>query len=174
MSHRDDRPAVLGIDPGLDGGVALIRPDGSIRLHATPVLHAGAGSRRNYDVAQMVALLSAEPVGLAVIEAVAARPGQGVASMLRFGYGFGLWIGLLGALAIPFERVLSQARKRAILAGTGRDKAAAIAYCARRFPAASLLATPRATRPHDGLADAICLAEWGRRLLAGSVAGLRA
>ena len=55
------------------------------------------------------------------------------------------------------------------LAGTRQDKAAAIAYCARRYPAASLLATPRSRTPHTGLADALCLAEWGRRISAQQV-----
>jgi crossover junction endodeoxyribonuclease RuvC len=89
-------------------------------------------------------------------------------SVFRFGFGAGLWVGILGALGIPFERVPPQAWKKAVLAGTAKDKAAAIAYCSRRFPAASLLATPRSTKPHDGLADALCLAEYGRRLLVGA------
>jgi predicted RNase H-like nuclease (RuvC/YqgF family) len=75
-SRSGDEPwAVVGIDPGLDGGVALIGADGSVLLRTTPVLTAG--SRREYDVAAMAGLLSARPIGLAVIEAAGARPGQG-------------------------------------------------------------------------------------------------
>ena len=33
-----DQPTVLGIDPGLDGGLAVLLPDGSVPLQPTPVL----------------------------------------------------------------------------------------------------------------------------------------
>jgi hypothetical protein len=42
-----DRPTVPGIDPGLDGGLAVPLPDGSVRLQPTPVLPAGAGTKRD-------------------------------------------------------------------------------------------------------------------------------
>lgn len=65
---------VLGIDPGLDGGVAALAPDGTLRLAATPTLAAGAGANRDYDVPRLIAPLAGQPVGLAVIEAVGAHP----------------------------------------------------------------------------------------------------
>ncbi len=73
------------------------------------------------------------------------------------------------ALRIPHLAVTPQAWKKAVLAGTARDKAAAIAFATRRFPGVPLLATPRSRTPHDGVADAVCLAEYARRLVAGAV-----
>jgi hypothetical protein len=37
----------MRIDPGLDGGVAMLLPDGSVRLQPTPVLPVGAGTKQN-------------------------------------------------------------------------------------------------------------------------------
>jgi crossover junction endodeoxyribonuclease RuvC len=160
---------VLGIDVGLDGAVAILGDDESITLHPVPVLRSGT-SRREYDVSGMISLVTAQPIALAVIESVCARPGQGVTSTFRFGFGAGLWMGLLSALGIPFQLVTPQTWKRDILRGTTKDKTAAIQFVQRRFPAASLLPSSRSRTPHDGMAEAACLAEWGRRLLAGGLA----
>ena len=92
---------------------------------------------------------------------------QGTASMFGFGRGLGLREGILAALAIPHVAVTPQAWKRSILAGTARDKPAAIAFAQGFFPDVSLLPTPRCRVPHDGLADAPCLAEYGRVLRTG-------
>ncbi len=158
---------VVGIDPGLDGAVAVIGPEG-VEAAVTPTLAAGRGGRRQYDAAAMARLLAGREVELAVIEAVGAMPGQGVASTFGFGVGYGLWLGVLAALQIPHQAVSPQAWNRVILAGTARDKAAAIAFASRRFPCVPLLATPRSRVPHDGIADAMCLAEFARRLVVGT------
>jgi hypothetical protein len=42
-----DRPTAMGIDPGLDGGLAVRLPDGSVRLQPSPFLPAGAGTKQN-------------------------------------------------------------------------------------------------------------------------------
>ncbi len=113
-------------------------------------------------------LLGLHPVELGVIEAVGAMPGQGRGSIFHFGEGYGRWQGMLDALRIPYQVVRPQEWKRVVLAGTARDKVAAIDFVARRYPGVGLLATPRSRVPHDGMADAVCLAEYGRRLLVGA------
>ena len=144
MRHAEQRPIVLGIDPGLDGAVAVLEADDTLGFYLTPTLSAGSGGMREYDLSEMRAMLTAHPVALAVIEAVGARPGQGRTSIFRFGCGYGLWLGLLAGLKIPFQQVRPQAWKQEILLGTAKDKAAAIALVQRRFPGVHLLATPRA------------------------------
>lgn len=162
------QPAVLGIDPGLDGGLAFLGPPGAL-LHITPTLKAKGSARRTFDTHAMVALLKARPLDLVVLEAVQAAPvhgrRQGTTSMFRFGQGYGLWLGMLAALEIPHQLVTPQTWKAAILAGTAKDKQAAIEFVQRRHPTLDLRATTRARNPHDGLADAVCLAEYGCRLL---------
>ena len=111
-------------------------------------------------------LVGAQPA-LVVVEKVGAMPGQGVTSMFNFGMGYGMWVGMLAALGFPYELVAPQKWKAAVLGGTKKDKRAAIEYVQRRFPDVSLLATPRSKVPHDGMADAACLALYARQLLNG-------
>ncbi len=47
-----------------------------------------------------------------ILEQAQAMPKQGVASTYNFGRGFGIWLGILGALEIPYRTVRpSQGRK---------------------------------------------------------------
>jgi crossover junction endodeoxyribonuclease RuvC len=162
---------IVGIDPGLDGAITFIDGDdilASVAVHIVPTLTAGKGtSKRNYDLPAMVALLTAHSITLAVIEQVSAAPVhgrvQGATSMFRFGQGYGIWLGMLAALHIPYQTVSPQTWKADVLKGTAKDKAAAITFCQRMFPGISLLASPRCKVPHDGIADALCLAEYGCR-----------
>lgn len=160
---------VAGIDPGLDGAVAILDHDGQLILFPTPVIKAAGGGKRSFDLARMQDILC--PVrnvaGLVVIERVGAMPGQGVTSMFNFGMGYGMWLGLLAGLGIPHQPVMPAAWKKSILAGTAKDKQAAIEFINRRFPGVSLLATPKSRVPHDGFADASCLALYARQLMNG-------
>jgi crossover junction endodeoxyribonuclease RuvC len=171
VSNNRNETATLGIDPGLDGGIAWIFPD-RVEVRVAPTLAASKTGKRRFDVAAMVAILKANPIELGIIEAVSAAPMagrvQGTTSMFGFGRGLGLWEGILAALAIPHLSVTPQTWKKVVLAGTAKDKPSAIAFAQGLFPGVSLLATPRSRVPHDGLADALCLAEYGRRILAGS------
>jgi crossover junction endodeoxyribonuclease RuvC len=76
---------------------------------------------------------------------------------------------LLRPMAVPVELVTPQRWKGAVLHGTARDKQAAIAYCSRVFPGVSLV-PPGCRVAHDGLADSLCLLEYGRRCLLSQAA----
>lgn len=149
---------ILAVDPGLHGGVAVIRDRDVWVARAMPL----AG--KTIDAAAFAKIALAENPDLAVVEQVAARPGQGVVSMFTFGTGYGMILGALAAVGIRTELVRPQAWKKLVLAGTTKDKNAAIAYCRRAFPHTSLLATPKSRVPSDGIADALCIAEYGRRV----------
>lgn len=169
MSARS--PGVLGIDPGFSGGLAFTLLDGTSTAAIPMPVIKGAG-RTEIDVPALVAfILGLEDDGgeirLVVIERVHSMPAQGVASTFSFGLATGEVRGVVKTLGYALEQPLPQAWKKVVLAGTDGDKLAAIQYVRRRFPDVSLLASPRCTKPHDGMADAICLAEWGRRQLVG-------
>ncbi len=155
---------VVGIDPGLDGAVAILVDGAGPVFYRTPTLDC-KGSKRTFDLPAMREILSRSSPSLVVIERVGARPGQGVTSMFNFGCGYGIWLGLLAGLGIPCEVVAVATWKKAILPGTAKDKTAAIELVSRRFPGTSLLATPRSKIPHDGFADACCLALYARILI---------
>ena len=70
-----DRPTAPGIDPGLDGGLAVLLPDGSVRLRTTPFLPAGAGAKQN-EAAAIASCARRHPdVSLLMAPAHVASPG---------------------------------------------------------------------------------------------------
>ena len=148
---------LIAVDPGLKGGIAVLHHG---HVSAVPMPLAGKG----LDLAAIADLIKAASPAWIIVEKVGARPGQGVASMFTFGMGYGSILGIAAALGVPVELVTPQRWKGVVLHGTARDKSAAIAYCRRVFPSVPLV-PPRCKVPHDGLADSLCLLEYGRRVL---------
>jgi crossover junction endodeoxyribonuclease RuvC len=100
----------IGIDPGLSGAVAVLDHTGALAaLCDTPVLtlRTGRGSRTEYDLPGMAALLRPYTSAGAqiLIEEAQAMPGQGIRSMFQVGLGFGVWLGMLGALGLAYTRI---------------------------------------------------------------------
>jgi crossover junction endodeoxyribonuclease RuvC len=154
----------LGIDPGISGGIAVLDEAGNVRL-AEPMPTAG----KDVDAGRLASLLRSQrdldtgsDYALAAVEHVGAMPGQGVCSMFSFGCGWGMVRGVLAAIGIPVQLVRPQKWKGVVLAGTTHDKAGCIAWCASRFPGLSLI-RPGCRKVHDGMADALALAEYARR-----------
>lgn len=149
---------LIAIDPGLKGGVATLHPDGTITAEPMPV----AGKALDLGaIADHIRTL--DPDWL-ILEKVGSMPGQGVASTFKFGMGYGAIQGVAAGLQVPVELVTPQRWKGRVLHGTAKDKDAAIAFCRRAFPTVPLV-PPRCKKPHDGIADALCLLEYGRREL---------
>lgn len=96
-----------------------------------------------------------------VIERVHAMPKQGVSSSFNFGVNYGMIMGLLEALSIPYETVLPQKWKREF--GVTADKNTSIAVAKRMFPEVDLRRTDRCKVDHDGKAEALLMAEYARR-----------
>lgn len=156
----------IGIDPGLDGAVARIEPDNPscTMVWDTPTLtvKSARGNRREYALRRMAEQLA--PIrenAVAYIENVHAMPGQGVRSMFTMGYGVGAWEGILAALGIIYTRVTPQRWKAAMLDGMGKDKDAGRMRAMQLFPDRAVLFE---RKKDDGRADAILIAEYGRRL----------
>ena len=157
---------VVGIDPGKDGALVALDFEGKAkRICLTKemfTLPVGKGSRREYDAAAManclVELHALFGVELVVIEKQQARPGNGVSSMFSLGFGTGLWHGVVAALGIPMQVVHPKTwQKRVLKDVPGQGKGRAILLCKQRLPTVCL--TPgRKRKPHDGIADASCMA----------------
>lgn len=157
----------IGIDPGITGAVAIFgNTDLAPWVCSVPTRKTSKG-RRELDREILAKMLGAFTGRRAVIEKVNAAPMrgrlQGTTSMFSFGLGYGLWLGILQTLEIPYIEVDPRKWKRAILGGTPKDKAAAIGYVQRFYPTVDLKVTPRCRTLSDGKADAICIAEYARR-----------
>lgn len=155
----------IGIDPGIDGAVA-VTGDGWTHIDFTDTPNIADGTKRRPDAAGMAAILrelksSLEAERLfAVIERVHSMPKQGVASSFTFGVGYGIWLGILAALEIPFIDVTPQCWKKALMEGRDKDKGASIIVAKQLFPFA---AAQLARKKDHGRADAALLMEYGRR-----------
>lgn len=158
---------VIGIDPGADGAYAAMDGNGQCLAAAVlPVVKVKRGTE--LDVDSFARTLEGYPAdSLVVLEVVHAMPGQGVTSMFSFGRIYGEIIGTVKTMGLSLEMATPQAWKKVVLAGTDKSDGAQLAYCRRRWPGQSLLRTPKCTKPHEGIMDALCIAEYGRRTLLG-------
>lgn len=151
---------VIGIDPGLSGAIAVLGDFEQVMK--LPVVDKDIDISKVTD--WLIDLTRKDNYTLAVIEKVGAMSKngmkQGVTSMFRFGHATGEVTGMIKTLGIPLMRATPQQWKKVVLAGTSKDKDAAIAYVRMRYPELSLLPTPRSRVPDNGMADAVCIAEY--------------
>ena len=166
----------IGIDPGLDGGIAFI-DDGkhsiqgaSIKVFKTPVI-----SGKEYDIGEMRKILEKNTISrtcLALIENQISMPGQGLTSTLQTGKGFGVWLGLLAGLGLPYQVIGAKQWQTKLFTGvkgTLDTKAKSEVIAKRLFPDVDFRKSERATKANDGLTDAILIAEYGRRISGNDV-----
>lgn len=156
---------ILGIDPGLTGALCVFRDGAFHALYDIPTMANGKGSakiKRRVDaltLATMVRQIRArdsEDFMLAVVEQVAAMPGQGVASMFSLGETVGAIRGVLATLTIATEYVSPVTWKKAMK--LGKDKDAARSYAIQRYPEVA----PYLGRVKDhNRAEAVLLAAYG-------------
>lgn len=157
----------IGIDPGLSGAIAcIVKNDAGetlVTLVDTPIINGGKGAKNSYNIAGMARILEdIKSLGdiSATIEQVSAMPGQGVSSMFNFGKGYGIWLGLLAGMKIPYSLVSPVRWKKALLSDMTKDKAASRLRAGQLFPnSAHLFPLVK----HDGRAEALLIAEYGRR-----------
>ena len=101
------------------------------------------------------------PIDLAIIEKSWGRPFQNSVATFNQGKFLGEIYGILATLKIPYQEVRPQAWKKVVLAGTDRSKQAAIDYVRKKYPGVELRGSLQSRKPHEGIVEAICLAEYG-------------
>ena len=173
-----------GIDPGKQGCLAIIGADGAVEFHDTPTaetIKSGKtklGNERHktiylpHEMAAILRALKARGLQGVVIEEALALPAFGkggarsvampASAALEAGLGFGLWMGILVALEIPFQRVHPRTWKAQLLEGQPKTKEAVVPFASALYPRA----TPFLRGPKGGLrvdrADALLLGHWGK------------
>lgn len=140
----------IGIDPGKNGGIAFINEFGEI-IQLLPF--------SDDDLIRLIKHCSSDMI--CTLEHVHAMPKQGVSSTFNFGMNFGFIQGVLKAYNIPYELVTPQKWKKEFSCTS--DKNTSIEVCKRLFPNVNLKATERCKKDHDGMAEALLIAEYGRR-----------
>jgi crossover junction endodeoxyribonuclease RuvC len=153
---------IIGIDPGISGGVAFLRPtDRKLHVYDMPTLQHSNGKRRVHSetLADLIARYHQIAV-LAVVEEVHSMPQQGVASTFAFGAAYGVVLGVLGAFHVPLLSVSPAVWKGTL--GLSSDKNHSRTKASFLFP---MRADKFKRVKDDGRAEAALLAFYGEQFV---------
>jgi len=95
---------IIGIDPGLSGGIAILDDLKIFDLFDMPIMSEGKKNKNQLNSAQLVNIIKKHIIlgkTFVIVEQVSAMPGQGVTSMFNFGQTFGSIKGICAALNLP-------------------------------------------------------------------------
>lgn len=164
----------IGVDPGLDGGLSLITSTGTpLEYQRMPSV---AGIECFFRIAAHSACLEEQ---VCIFEEH--KGGKAGGSNAAAHRSAGRFIGMIQMICMvhnirlvcvtPQEwksyfqlinRTAKCAEKPSDKEKRQAAKEASIALCKRHFPGANLLATPKCSNEHDGIAESLLLASYGR------------
>jgi hypothetical protein len=166
----------IGIDPGKEGALVVILEDGNVLKFPTPKIG------KEYDKARMFSILkdltTQYPSCHAVLENINGHSALGRSGAFMMGLGKGLWEMAIMSLKIPHTFVSPQSWQKEVWKGVPvqykpsksenravKDtKATSLVAVSRLFPHVDLRASERSKNPHDGIVDALLMAEYSRRI----------
>lgn len=169
---------ILGIDPGLSGGIAKLKQDGSRWLPSAIQMPGTEKAIADYLWSMYLEAKESDVEILCFLEQVQVMPAirrvktkdgiqrieanPGIASTAKFMQGYGFLRGCLITIGIPVEDIRPQAWQRFLGCMTRGNKNVSKAKAQQLFP------TLRITH---AIADALLIAEAGRKIRMGLSAG---
>tara|TARA_B100000700_G_scaffold89450_1_gene100963 strand:- start:199 stop:690 length:492 start_codon:yes stop_codon:yes gene_type:complete len=153
---------IIGIDPGLSGGIAILDDSKIFDIFDMPIMSEGKKNKNQLNSAQLVNIIKRHILPnketFVIVEQVSAMPGQGVTSMFNFGQTFGSIKGICAALGLPIFYVRpAKWKKHFELINSSKD--ASRTKVIEMYPSIS----PRLTKKKDvNKADAILIARYFR------------
>ena len=153
---------IIGIDPGLSGGIAILDDLKICDIFDMPIMSEGKKNKNQLNSAQLVNLITKHIIKkdetYVIVEQVSAMPGQGVTSMFNFGQTFGSIKGICAALGLPIFYVRpAKWKKHFELINSSKD--ASRTKVIEMYPSIS----SRLTKKKDvNKADAILIARYFR------------
>lgn len=151
---------IVGIDPGLNGGIAILMDWQVVAIYVMPLL-INAQGKNEISACKLNNYIVGVKADLVVLEQVHAFPQDARVSLATFMKGTGKIKAVIELNGYPCIEPTPQSWKKVVLAGTDKSKEAAIGYVKSRYPQLDIDTGVRKKSPHDGLADAICLATFG-------------
>ena len=98
---------IIGIDPGIQGALAILDNEKVIDIVDLPVMSDGKKNKKQLNGAYLSDYLKKHILNIentvVVVEQVNAMPGQGVTSMFNFGQSFGVIKGICSAMQLPIH-----------------------------------------------------------------------
>jgi crossover junction endodeoxyribonuclease RuvC len=155
---------IIGIDPGKSGGIAVLRQFNNPKtsIHEMPLLPDNSIDCKNLHTLFVNILFQNEDT-ICFIEKSQPMPKQGVKGVFSYGVSYGLIKGALICAIIPYQEIPPQRWKKFF--GLDSDKKKAVSFAIKLFPEfKDEFYTPRG-RLLDGKAEALLIAEYGRRNL---------
>jgi crossover junction endodeoxyribonuclease RuvC len=146
---------VIGVDPGVTGGIAFLRSDRWLMAEDIPTV---AGE---VDVDTLVRRVRAMKPDMAVIERASSMPKQGVASTFKFGVAYGALRTVVALCEIPTHLVTARKWKDHFRLDGEKEKSRALAI--RMWPGCGLFARKK----DHGRAEAALIALYGFETQAG-------
>ena len=153
---------IIGIDPGLSGGIAILDDLKIYDIFDMPIMSEGKKNKNQLNSAQLVNILNKHVLKkentFVIVEQVSAMPGQGVTSMFNFGQTFGSIKGICAALGLSIFYVRpAKWKKHFELINSSKD--ASRTKVIEMYPSIS----SRLTKKKDvNKADAILIARYFR------------
>lgn len=145
---------IMGIDPGIEGAISVIDNKGVAVYIATMPSMKDLYSK----------IKEAEP-DYVVIEAAFTNKNQGNKSNFTIGKNYGTILGTLYSYGVQVEEVYPITWK-SYLRLVGGGKEAAVAMAEVLFPQTVKAMGSLNKKRHEGLAESLLIAEWGRQQLA--------
>lgn len=171
----------IGADPGFKGAIGVITPEG-YAVHPTPILKVEGNRKRSKRTGEMVTPIKSHydlyeikrillqikneahakgwPVEL-WYEDVHPMPGEGSTGAFSLGKGVMVWEAAGAFLDIKASKISSITWKKEIMGGMGKEKDAAVYKAQQLFPLMKFRGPKGGLL--DGLAEALLIAEYGRR-----------
>ena len=147
--------SILGIDPGLAGGLAIVDATAPRLIDAVDIPIIGTAAKTRVDVLGIRIWIEAHrPIDHAVIERAGVMPRQGISSGFKYGRAVGAIEALIALLEIPLTIVEPSVWKRR-LGLIGGDKETSRQRALQLFPAAHALL---ALKKHHGRGEAALIA----------------
>jgi hypothetical protein len=144
---------ILGVDPGITGGIAFLYPSGEIAADDIPTVDGSV------DVDALVRRVRQRGPRLAVIEKAQAMPEQGVVSVFKYGTAFGALCAVTALCEIPTHLV--SPRKWKTYFGLDADKEKSRALAIRLWPGSGLFERKK----DHGRSEAALIARYGSEVL---------
>lgn len=155
----------IGIDNGLTGGLVALsdHPGSPLDMIVMPT----RGKVKGNEVDARAVWEFINRWGIPDVTVVLETPGKhspGAQALCSMWDSYGAIRGVLACRNIRHIRVTPQSWQKIMLTGCakGDTKPAALAKAQQLWPAESWLASPRCSKPHDGLIDAALIAEHAR------------
>ncbi len=146
----------IGIDPGLDGAIGVLKNGNYHAVFDMPVISKGTGSvKREVDPAGLASILNefSDDTLSVVLERVNAMPKQGSSSTFSLGDSFGCARAVVAALQIGLSYVAPVTWKKHFKLPSDKEVSRALAV--KMYPAA-----PLNLKKHADRAEALLLARW--------------